>query len=435
MHIDGHDYIFRESMKTLNLTKEEINKINHGLHYPDLMCGEKHIPNNNIQQKHFKLCKLIDMVKIVLPTDKYKSSSIYQSHRGRWAIGHSTSPTCTFTCAQVRREIIERATMLYYLAEQDYTWLGILIHMVQDSYSPTHTLRNVLQPIEFEESKGEIQSIPNLLISLLFDNEKELYHFYSNINKLEENEIYLKLFDYFMTFVPAEHYHYCQDNRRQIVVRLLDRLFEMTNLESIGELVNQNVHDYITNTINTFDETHEPNEYDIFDFQSMANQTHLSHGAHAVYETINAVEHFKLLAPAIDYTRQIIEMRKANMSFDKFVPLICRIFAIDLNRKSSLTGVKICLDMSWVSKKNILKIAKGKCNLNNSCLASTEKLQIIKCPKPHVNKGRPMIIILTGFVITISVMIKMITDLYSNHQVILKPVQQWIPFLYNFDSQ
>jgi len=127
--------------------------LRNGLHYPDLSCGKiKLVDDDKLIYKNYNICN-IALLSYLLFENTYGFKELVQSHRGKQAIGHSMSYNPNKTVIELRQEILKRAEILYMLALNDDTtinstepkpnifWLGIILHLIQDSYSIVHTVR------------------------------------------------------------------------------------------------------------------------------------------------------------------------------------------------------------------------------------------------------------------------------------------------------
>lgn len=127
--------------------------LRNGLHYPDLPCGKlKIVGNDKIVYKNYNTCNLA-FLSYVFFENTFGFKELVQSHRGKQAIGHSMTYNPNKTVIELRQEILKRAEILYMLALNDDTiinsnepkpnifWIGIILHLIQDSYSIVHTVR------------------------------------------------------------------------------------------------------------------------------------------------------------------------------------------------------------------------------------------------------------------------------------------------------
>lgn len=168
MHIAAHTEIVNEVLKLINIFENDIfahlqlvpkhmseARFIDGLQYPDFICGEYKIENNKISNDTH-VCKGLDLLEFkTVDHDENAISILSQSHRGRYAYDHATTPDSSFQVYQVKAFMLMRCLKLYYAAivNQDVLHFGRLIHMVHDSYSPSHTKRNLPQDLKTDLSK------------------------------------------------------------------------------------------------------------------------------------------------------------------------------------------------------------------------------------------------------------------------------------------
>jgi len=166
MRLKGHEFIINEVLTKFNLFEKlsessksgELLKESflNGLRYPDFPCGELIIKNNNIIDNTTE-CGLGSLVEQsvlyrvgqMMNADKPENvgTLIAQSHNGEYSYYHAMTPDKNLKNYQVKALILVKCIKLYYLAitKNDLKYLGRLVHIVQDSYSPSHTLRNKIQ--------------------------------------------------------------------------------------------------------------------------------------------------------------------------------------------------------------------------------------------------------------------------------------------------
>lgn len=125
-----------------------------GLFFPDRPCAELSLQSYpkglRATIKQYTLCHLWHVAS-ELKNPRKADSFVYQSHDGIFATFHSMNPAQGMTVEAVRNLIVQQATTFYSLALYDryhshdpgpsLFWLGVVLHIVQDSYSPAHTVR------------------------------------------------------------------------------------------------------------------------------------------------------------------------------------------------------------------------------------------------------------------------------------------------------
>lgn len=163
MFIQGHNEIIEDVLKKLpnyfdthysHVTKEKLLK---GSSYVDLPCGYYELSDDN---KHFifhsrKLCHVSKLVTLLYETPFSANINIFQYHRGFFAYLHSMTTDPENTNLKIRDKIVLSIISYALLAIYDdlifsskkkfypnILWIGIILHMITDSYSPSHTIRS-----------------------------------------------------------------------------------------------------------------------------------------------------------------------------------------------------------------------------------------------------------------------------------------------------
>lgn len=168
MFISGHEKILDDVM--LKLPSNYFNdiqdiypffnmqKIIKGMTYNDLPCGEYELTKD---KKHYifhskKLCNYSKILNILEETPINKNDvSIFQSHRGYFSHIHSMTTDPDNSVEKIRNKIITSIISYALLSIYDdkifdkklkiypnALWIGIILHIITDSYSPSHTIRN-----------------------------------------------------------------------------------------------------------------------------------------------------------------------------------------------------------------------------------------------------------------------------------------------------
>lgn len=152
--------------KRLNCTIYFDEKLDKGVAWPDVPCGNE----NSVETCYSDMLYVMAQNKTKM-TRKWidKNSIVYKSHFGEYQFWHSMAPPGDFTNAQVVDKIVEQAKKWYIKAQEVekankdkakqlnlYHYYGLfhigkILHMVQDSYSPSHVNR--------ENSTGDILQI------------------------------------------------------------------------------------------------------------------------------------------------------------------------------------------------------------------------------------------------------------------------------------
>jgi hypothetical protein len=124
-----------------------------GIFYPDLPCSYFFI-NNNIEIKT-RLCSVTNLLSLGKNITNNMRSQIEESHNGRFSINHSMSDHPDKFNLDIRDAIISKCIILLYLflTTSDYSLLGYILHIIQDSFSPVHSYRQELTENQEKEKK------------------------------------------------------------------------------------------------------------------------------------------------------------------------------------------------------------------------------------------------------------------------------------------
>jgi hypothetical protein len=161
MYVSGHleilddilailpnDYFNREYK---NIT---IKLLQHGVKYPDGPCGVyDQIDEYHVMLRESKLCKFKNIFKLFNDVE-YGESQIFQVHLGFFSHVHSMSTSPENNMLKIRNKILTSIIGYALLSVYDNNvfdkipefspnifWLGIILHIVTDSYCPAHTIR------------------------------------------------------------------------------------------------------------------------------------------------------------------------------------------------------------------------------------------------------------------------------------------------------
>jgi len=238
MFISGHIEIIQDVIDNylppdffnFNLRKKNkqlIKDLFIGLQYPDAPCGKYKIASDNtILFKRAKLCEYINFLKL-FSSVYYGESKIFQFHKGYFAHLHSMSTDPENTVLKIRDKIITSIIGYALLAFYDNTlfaetremkpnffWIGIILHIITDSYSPAHTIRNnnytKISPVEKDTELLERLKIHEEIKTLAKEdklykkhefkyknaqlwNIYKVFKFEYNINKIIKKEFDFKL--------------------------------------------------------------------------------------------------------------------------------------------------------------------------------------------------------------------------------------------------
>jgi len=152
MFISGHKEVLQEALSELassahiTFDKKTVDDLTKGMIWPDLACFKFSSTGQQIKdQKH---CWVTKLAKIV--HGKYFGfSTIYQFQRGILTILHSMSNSIDIPLKITRENILNlilgflTATVKgsYGFPAKSAFWIGVILHMITDSYPKGHTIR------------------------------------------------------------------------------------------------------------------------------------------------------------------------------------------------------------------------------------------------------------------------------------------------------
>jgi hypothetical protein len=164
MFVSGHEDILNDVFKILpkdyfsltNIYKFfNKDKVFKGLNYVDLPCGVYELTND---KKHYifhskTLCYSLKILSILNDVPTSDSVNIFHYHRGHFAYLHSMTTDPENTNRKIRDKIVIAVIGYALLALYDdkiydkniypnAMWMGFILHIITDSYSPSHTIRS-----------------------------------------------------------------------------------------------------------------------------------------------------------------------------------------------------------------------------------------------------------------------------------------------------
>jgi len=188
-------FIYKDQLLKLNdiiLNDANIRQFSKGLFFPDLPCAFFYLDKGQLEM-FIKLCSATKLVTLGINTEKTVSSQIEESHNGKFSINHSMASNDYDTNENVRLEIVRRCCIIgfKFLTTKDFAYLGYLIHIIQDSYSPGHTFRDFL----IDEPSKMNYEYNDIILNLKKLNKHE-FNISSEINtKTVNNLAYVMLGD------------------------------------------------------------------------------------------------------------------------------------------------------------------------------------------------------------------------------------------------
>ncbi len=211
MYIVGHYIILTELLENFKENTFDIERLRQGLLYPDLPCGKYEFQGTKVSMVDKHVCSIKD-IKSLLHTNYFKP--LFQSHRGVYAFLHSMSWDPSLNVKQVRDKIIQYIMNFVVLSVYDDNifkkplrndliksnefWIGIVLHIIMDSYSKAHTIRLNIPtktPSQkyFLKHKAFKDEIKNVLINIKNNiyNPQELKEVLFTKFDKEEERIYI----------------------------------------------------------------------------------------------------------------------------------------------------------------------------------------------------------------------------------------------------
>jgi hypothetical protein len=164
MYIQGHIEIINDVLdnsekltqyfKSLPLYKN-VNRrmLKKGLAYVDAPCGKYEIVGNKLLFQSRRLCELSEMLRVFHETE-FGESKVFQFHNGFFSHLHSMSTDPENSVLKIRNKILLSILGFALLSVYDdihidkdtkfnpnIMWIGMILHIITDSYSPAHTIR------------------------------------------------------------------------------------------------------------------------------------------------------------------------------------------------------------------------------------------------------------------------------------------------------
>ena len=134
-----------------------ITQLKKGLSYPDLPCGRFDIKNDKVIMTDASLCAMHRLALDIRKKQGFERDSLtfaYTSHKGRFSTLHAMTFNPHITVRALLEIILDQAVVFAMLSVHDHIsestrtsprpnafWLGHLLHLVQDAYSPAHVVR------------------------------------------------------------------------------------------------------------------------------------------------------------------------------------------------------------------------------------------------------------------------------------------------------
>jgi len=178
VHKEFINIVLSELKSKLKLNRKEKKDLIQGLFFLDLSCPTYKIIENKIQMNPV-LCKQFRLLTLGKKKNLI-SSQLEESHGGLSV--HSMSMDESLTNNEMKKLFLRKCIILYYITltnkERPYVWLGMILHMVQDTWAPSHIYRNGLMSKNKESNESSVSEIfsllkdePNVMKKLKTNNE------------------------------------------------------------------------------------------------------------------------------------------------------------------------------------------------------------------------------------------------------------------------
>lgn len=297
MYINGHEAILDEVLKLININepyfdynfsddKLTYHKLRKGMIYPDLPCGKYELikSDNDVFSimKKKSVCNITKLHKIMGHLDNLKE--IFHSHRGINAFLHSMSYNPSLKAKNIRNTIITHISAYallsiydknYYLGNKiepspSIFWIGIILHIITDSYSQSHTIRLEKPTITIKTERKPLDPYVKfrmLLWQTIFnqtnfkkhvDNEDDLQKIL--LEKFQKNTI---------------QYDYIKRKKERLFKAYKMFLFDTQTRNVVKKFVNIDIND--TSSDASSDASSKYQRYDIINFQYYNNQSSAYH--------------------------------------------------------------------------------------------------------------------------------------------------------------
>lgn len=293
MYISGHESILDETLESIgeiyfdwNFNNDTVNyyKLKKGMIYPDLPCGKYELisKGNDVYSIMNKksVCNITKLHKIMGELDNLRE--IFQSHRGIYAFLHSMSYNPTLTAGEIRQTIMSHVSAYALLSIYDKKyyelgdsktinpspsifWIGIILHIITDSYSQSHTVRLEKTTTKILTEKKKLDPYVKFRMVLwetIFKQANESRkHFIDNANDLQI--ALLKKF-------PESSIQH------QYIMRKKHRLFKAYKMFLFDVQTKNVMNKFVKNTWQT-NTSPKYDQYDIINFQYYNNQSSTYH--------------------------------------------------------------------------------------------------------------------------------------------------------------
>ncbi len=171
MFISGHKHILEQALKNtnLNFSRQVLDELHDGMIFPDLACSQFQVSKSksSVFLTKQENCWIFKLFKII-HGKYYGFSTIYQFQRGALSILHSMGNSIDMPMKKTRNHILNMilgfldATVHgdHGMPAKTAFWIGVILHIVTDSYPKGHTIRHMFHEKPLEKVNERIGDGP-----------------------------------------------------------------------------------------------------------------------------------------------------------------------------------------------------------------------------------------------------------------------------------
>lgn len=252
-----------------------IRKLKKGLIYPDLPCGKYEIrQNQDVVMVKNKTCSMLKLYKVI--GDVYRLKEIFQSHRGIDAFLHAMSYDPSLKVKDVIKVIMSNISAFALLSIYDKQyydfpknnvypdpnifWIGMILHIVTDSYSQSHTIR-VREKETIYPKKDNMKEYVDFKMKL---NKSFFIKISKETRITTKEELQQALIEHFKS---RPHF-------KMFVANNLDDIFKSYKMHMFRQQTTSKIQKYFQVKSKLVSDT---KDYDIINFQYYNNQDSIYH--------------------------------------------------------------------------------------------------------------------------------------------------------------
>lgn len=318
MYLSGHDTIMNDILDDLTPQEKALiggEALRRGLYYPDLPCGKYDIDGKHVFMAKKTTCNLWNLIKLYDPKNN-EFYEIFQSHKGILAYLHSMTPNPSFTVKDVRDSIVMQICGFFLLAVYDRNlykkqpevlpdpfWLGALLHIVMDSYSPAHAIRSNPKKITIPPRSPYTPS--RLMRKRIRDTILDAIRTEVKTSKIDNQE----------TFIERLRVAFQHD---QTALSFIDRHNDQLYTSFLNFTFDTQLMRKTKKNIKVHDLSHDkPNKYDIKNFMYYNNQFNFYHQRKDFLYTITRDKHlYSKMVKECSYIVQLYLKALTSNGFD-----------------------------------------------------------------------------------------------------------------------